>query len=110
MYFLSNVYNKKLISGNMLSQIFFIQSAVLYINCWQNTGLKQFSFIKVISDIGHFQSIKTSVLQMFSLITGDKTDFLSPVLFCLFELVLYVHSRKLRSCRDCHLSPVMLSN
>ena len=33
MYFFSNVYNNKLISGNILSQIFFIQSAVLYINC-----------------------------------------------------------------------------
>ena len=31
--------------------------------------------------IGHFQSIKTDVLQIFSFITGDKTEFLSPMMF-----------------------------
>ena len=31
-------------------------------------------------DIGHFQSIKTDVLQIFSFITGDKTEFLSPMM------------------------------
>ena len=34
-----------------------------------------------IHDIGHFQSIKTDVLQIFSFITGDKTEFLSPMMF-----------------------------
>ena len=31
--------------------------------------------------IGHFPSIKTTVLQICSLITGDKIDFLSPMMF-----------------------------
>ena len=31
--------------------------------------------------IGHFQSIKTDVLQIFSFISGDKTEFLSPMMF-----------------------------
>lgn len=31
--------------------------------------------------IGHFQSIKTGVLLIFSFITGDKTEFLSPMMF-----------------------------
>ena len=31
--------------------------------------------------IGRFQAIKTDVLLIFSFITGDKTEFLSPMLF-----------------------------
>ena len=31
--------------------------------------------------IGHFQAIKTDVLLIFSFITGDKTEFLSPMMF-----------------------------
>ena len=31
-------------------------------------------------DIGRFQSIKTGVLLIFSFITGDKTEFLSPMI------------------------------
>ena len=31
--------------------------------------------------IGHFQSIKNGVLLIFSFITGDKTEFLSPIMF-----------------------------
>ena len=32
-------------------------------------------------DIGRFQTIKTDVLLFFSFITGDKTEFLSPMMF-----------------------------
>ena len=32
------------------------------------------------SGIGRFQSIKTGVLLIFSFITGDKTEFLSPMI------------------------------
>ena len=35
----------------------------------------------MITGIGHFQPIKPAVFHIFSLITSDKTDFLSPVLF-----------------------------
>ena len=39
-------------------------------------------FLKTyIVGIGHFQSIKPAVLHIFSLITIDKTDVLSPVMF-----------------------------
>ena len=31
--------------------------------------------------IGRFQPIKTDVLLIFSFITGDKTEFLSPMMF-----------------------------
>ena len=31
--------------------------------------------------IGRFQAIKTDVLLIFSFITGDKTEFLSPMMF-----------------------------
>ena len=31
--------------------------------------------------IGRFQSIKTGVLLIFSFITGDKTEFLLPMMF-----------------------------
>ena len=31
--------------------------------------------------IGRFQAIKTDVLLIFSFITGDKTKFLSPMMF-----------------------------
>ena len=31
--------------------------------------------------IGRFQAIKTDVLLFFSFITGDKTEFLSPMMF-----------------------------
>ena len=31
--------------------------------------------------IGRFQAIKTDVLLIFSFITGDKTEFLSPTMF-----------------------------
>ena len=31
--------------------------------------------------IGRFQSIKTDVLLIFLFITGDKTEFLSPIMF-----------------------------
>ena len=31
--------------------------------------------------IGRFQAIKTDVLLIFSFITGDKTEFLSPIMF-----------------------------
>ena len=31
--------------------------------------------------IGRFQAIKTDVLLVFSFITGDKTEFLSPMMF-----------------------------
>ena len=31
--------------------------------------------------IGRFQSIKTDALLIFSYITGDKTEFLSPMMF-----------------------------
>ena len=31
--------------------------------------------------IGGFQAIKTDVLLIFSFITGDKTEFLSPMMF-----------------------------
>ena len=33
------------------------------------------------SSIGRFQSIKTGVLLIFSFITSDKTEFLSPMMF-----------------------------
>ena len=35
----------------------------------------------VITYIGRFQAIKTDVLLIFSVITGDKTEFLSPMMF-----------------------------
>ena len=31
--------------------------------------------------IGRFQAVKTDVLLIFSFITGDKTEFLSPMMF-----------------------------
>ena len=31
--------------------------------------------------IGHFQAIKTDILLIFSFITGDKTEFLTPMMF-----------------------------
>ena len=37
--------------------------------------------LKITLGIGHFQSIKTGVLLIFSFITGDKTEFLSPMMF-----------------------------
>ena len=37
--------------------------------------------IILFSSIGHIQSIKTDVLQIFSIITGDETEFLSPMMF-----------------------------
>ena len=36
--------------------------------------------VGVITVIGRFQSIKTGVLLIFSFITGDKTEFLSPMI------------------------------
>ena len=36
---------------------------------------------KMKDSIGHFLSIKTDVLQIFSFITGDKNEFLSPMVF-----------------------------
>ena len=36
---------------------------------------------KVLGFIGRFQAIKTDVLLIFSFITGDKTEFLSPMMF-----------------------------
>ena len=36
-------------------------------------GIKKF--------LGRFQAIKTDVLLIFSFITGDKTEFLSPMMF-----------------------------
>ena len=36
---------------------------------------------KVMKGIGRFQAIKTDVLLIFSSITGDKTEFLSPMMF-----------------------------
>ena len=46
--------------------------------------------------IGRFKAIKTDVLLIFSFITGDKTEFLSPMMFsneyitgiCLSEFYL----------------------
>ena len=38
-------------------------------------------FINVHPLIGRFQAIKTDVLLIFSFITGDKTEFLSPMMF-----------------------------
>ena len=38
------------------------------------------AFISATS-IGRFQAIKTDVLLIFSSITGDKTEFLSPMMF-----------------------------
>ena len=35
---------------------------------------------KILISIGRFQSIKTGVLLIFSFITGDKTEFLSPMI------------------------------
>ena len=35
--------------------------------------------------IGRFQAIKTDVLLIFSFITGDKTEFLSPMMFSEFQ-------------------------
>ena len=40
-----------------------------------------FSLLKSHISIGHFQSIKTDVLQIFSIIAGDETEFLSPMMF-----------------------------
>ena len=36
---------------------------------------------KCLIGIGRFQAIKTDVLLIFSFITGDKTEFLSPMMF-----------------------------
>ena len=36
---------------------------------------------KTFCRIGRFQSIKTGVLLIFSFITSDKTEFLSPMMF-----------------------------
>ena len=36
---------------------------------------------KIIIIIGRFQAIKTDVLLIFSFIIGDKTEFLSPMMF-----------------------------
>ena len=36
---------------------------------------------KYIQCIGRFQAIKTDVLLIFSFITGDKTEFLLPMMF-----------------------------
>ena len=35
----------------------------------------------ILHGIGRFQAIKTDVLLIFSFITGDKTEFLSPMMF-----------------------------
>ena len=34
-----------------------------------------------IKELGRFQAIKTDVWLIFSFITGDKTEFLSPMMF-----------------------------
>ena len=47
-------------------------------------GFDKKRYVKKIAggvSIGHFQSIKTDVLQIFSFTTGDKTEFLSPMMF-----------------------------
>ena len=41
------------------------------------TSLNIYSF----AIIGRFQAIKTDVLLIFSFMTGDKTEFLSPMMF-----------------------------
>ena len=40
-----------------------------------------YSMMKCRWVIGRFQAIKTDVLLIFSFITGDKTEFLSPMMF-----------------------------
>ena len=40
-----------------------------------------FDIASFIYCIGRFQTIKTDVLLIFSFITGDKTEFLSPMMF-----------------------------
>ena len=51
------------------------QTYLLKIRCgsalWTNLAMR----------IGRFQAIKTDVLLIFSFITGDKTEFLSPMIF-----------------------------
>ena len=44
-----------------------------------NKSHKRFDQLQTV--LGHFQSIKPVVLLNLSLITGDKTDFLSPMMF-----------------------------
>ena len=45
-------------------------------------GYLRYSFITLnVQVIGRFQAIKTDVLLIFSFITGDKTEFLSPMMF-----------------------------
>ena len=39
------------------------------------------SIISLLLLIGRFQSIKTGVLLIFSFITGDKIEFLPPIMF-----------------------------
>ena len=39
------------------------------------------SVVYLVLCIGRFQAIKTDVLLIFSFITGDKTEFLSPMMF-----------------------------
>ena len=39
------------------------------------------SFNAINTGIGRFQAIKTDVWLIFSFITGDKTEFLSPMMF-----------------------------
>ena len=39
------------------------------------------AFVSTQVGIGRFQAIKTDVLLIFSFITGDKTEFLSPMMF-----------------------------
>ena len=46
-----------------------------------NFRLCSLSLEKTASYIGHFQSIKPAVLHVFLLITNDKTDCFSPVIF-----------------------------
>ena len=47
----------------------------------QKKEIEKCSLITLNKCIGHFQSIKTGVLLIFSFITGDKTEFLSPMMF-----------------------------
>ena len=55
-----------------IDQIVFSLTSINYIDV---------SIYIIVLKKGRFQAIKTDVLLIFSFITGDKTEFLSPMMF-----------------------------
>ena len=57
---------------------FFLNDECAIVNSISRLSLLDITWIVC---IGRFQPIKTDVLLIFSFITGDKTEFLSPMMF-----------------------------